>query len=519
MKNLALIGSSGGNLYNLGGKDPKKLITEMQIQADAAGMELEDVIFIGANASMDNINKNTEAKLYSLSENEITSTSLDLLTNINERAIEKDRKLAERIRNDEISGVIFVSADPSNINKATLKAVAEKGLPVTGTGGTAMANIQSSGARVIAVSGTTGTTNRTRAISAISSFAKEFDEKYSPVVGKVNGSEDSGNVFDRINIRGIMMAALPGFISMALILAISKIPGLEGLSDIFDLIIGALPVIVAGVAAYQVSALEEVGVVSGIIAGVLSVDGGVIGGIIGGVLAGLLATYLIKLAFKWNMPGTTANILAGGLSGVIAGLIVYYLISPIALFLGDGVRELLQTAIDFNPVLAGIVAGAVIWPAIMSGIYHAAILPIILLEMEAAGMSFLGSIDMVALVMVSAGITLGNILFPTRTEDRAIALPGFLINLIFGTFVEASYPFMLSNKIIFTGAIISGAVGGGVVGFFNIQGTAYVPTPVAPSLSTSPSGMLIAMLVALGLGLLFTFIGNKTKKVESGSLE
>lgn len=514
MKKLALIGSSGGNLYNLGGKNPKKLISEMRIQAKAANMQLTEVIFTGANTSMDNVNKDTKAKLYSISEDEIHSTAEDLLTSINELAIEKDRDLAKKIRDGEIDGVIYVSADPKNINKSSVEAVSEMGIPVTGTGGTAMANIQSSGAKVIAVSGTTGTTNRTRAISAISSFSKEFDMKYSPVIGEIESSEDQGSIISRINIRGIMMAALPGFISMALILAISKLPALEGLSSVFDLIIGALPIIVASVAAYQVSGLEEVGVVSGVISGVLSTDGGVIGGIIGGILAGVLANYLIKLAFKWNMPGTTANILAGGLSGLIAGLIVFYLISPVALFLGDGIRNVLQTAIDFNPILAGIVAGAVIWPAIMSGVYHAAILPIILLEMEASGVSFLGSIDMVALVMVSAGITLGNVLFPKRQEDRAIALPGFLINLIFGTFVEASYPFMLSNKWIFAGAIISGAIGGGVVGFFNVLGTAYVPTLVAPSLSTNLIGMLVAMLVALGLGLLFTFIGNKTKKTE-----
>lgn len=519
MKKLALVGSSGGNLYNLGGKDPNKLISEMQIQAEAAGMSLEEVLFIGANTSMDNVNKNTEAKLYGVSNGQIIGSSSDLITKINETAIEKDRELADKIRSGNIDGVIFVSADPTNVNKASVQAASEMKIPVMGSGGTAMANIQSAGARVITVSGTTGTTNRTRAIAAISSFAKEFKLKYSPVVGKIDGGQDTGNVLGRINFRGIMMAALPGFIAMALILALSKIPGLEGLEEVFQLIIGALPVIVAAVAAYQVSALEEVGVVGGIIAGVLSVDGGVIGGIIGGVLTGLLAYYLIRLAFKWNMPGTTANIVAGGISGLIAGLFVYYLIAPIALFVGDGIRELLQSAVDFNPILAGMIAGAIIWPAIMGGIYHAAILPIVLLEMEATGGSFLGAIDMVALAMVSAGITLGNVLFPRRPEDRAIALPGFLINMIFGTFVEASYPFMLSNKIIFAGAIISGAIGGGVVGFFNVQGTAYVPSPVAPSLSTNPLGMVIAMVVGLGLGLAFTFIGNRSKKTESEMIE
>ncbi|MFK4997860.1 hypothetical protein ACI2OX_11690 [Bacillus sp. N9] len=65
-----------------------------------------------------------------------------------------------------------------------------------------------------------------------------------------------------------------------------------------------------------------------------------------------------------------------------------------------------------NPLIAGLIAGLLIWPAIIGGIYHAAILPIVLLEMERTGNSFLGAVDMVGLVMVSAGITLANIISP-----------------------------------------------------------------------------------------------------------
>ena len=33
MKRLAIIGSSGGNLYNQGGNDPKKMMEEIFVQA------------------------------------------------------------------------------------------------------------------------------------------------------------------------------------------------------------------------------------------------------------------------------------------------------------------------------------------------------------------------------------------------------------------------------------------------------------------------------------------------------
>ena len=515
MKKLAVVGSSGGNLYNLGGKEPLKLIGEIITQANSTDFNVTDVVFVGANKSMDNIDDKTQAKLYYLDNGNLISTEYQSLDSTNQLGRKHDEALADKILNNEIDGIIFASADPKRLNNAAIKAAAEKKIPVVGTGGSAMADIQSMGANVIAVSGTTGTTNRTRAVSAISSLAKYYDFKYTPVIGKSAGGGDlpsSSNIKDRISIRGIMMSSLPGFISMSILLALSKIPNFDALNPLVELLIGALPVMVAAVAAYQISGLDEVGIISGIIAGILSKDGGLIGGIIGGIIAGVLATYLTKMAFRYKFPGTTANIVAGGLSGLIAGLIVYFLLSPVTLWLGNGIREIIQTALNFNSILAGVVAGALIWPAILGGVYHAAILPIVLLEMETNGGSFLGAIDMVSLVMVSAGITLGNILFPRKVEDRSIAIPGFLINMVFGTFVEAAYPFMLSNKKLFALTILASAVAGGVVGFFKVEGTAYVPSLVAPALSNHTIGMVVSMLVGLGLSLLFTFICNKSTK-------
>src|SRR5690625_7723230 len=74
----------------------------------------------------------------------------------------------------------------------------------------------------------------------------------------------------------------------------------------------------------------------------------------------------------------------------------------------------------------------------IGGVYHAAILPIVLLEMERFGMSFLGAVDMVALIMVAAGINLANIIFPRDKGEAAIATPGFLINMGFGKIGRAS---------------------------------------------------------------------------------
>ena len=74
------------------------------------------------------------------------------------------------------------------------------------------------------------------------------------------------------------------------------------MTEVFDLLIKALPVIVAVIAAKQVSELDEVSIVAGIVAGVLSVEGGIIGGIIGGIGAGIIVHYIFRQCVEWRFP-------------------------------------------------------------------------------------------------------------------------------------------------------------------------------------------------------------------------
>ncbi|SUF83953.1 PTS sugar transporter [Salmonella enterica] len=66
MKKIAIIGSSGGNLYNLGGAEPEKLLQEIYQQCEAAGVNVAAVQFIAAEASMDVAKPDTPASVYAL---------------------------------------------------------------------------------------------------------------------------------------------------------------------------------------------------------------------------------------------------------------------------------------------------------------------------------------------------------------------------------------------------------------------------------------------------------------------
>ncbi|QRG65616.1 PTS sugar transporter [Brevibacillus choshinensis] len=515
MRRIIIIGSSGGNLYNLGGKDPQKLLGEIRTQAKAAGVEIAGIQFIAARGSMDTAGKGTHAEVYCLDAESGTPvvSYTGTLEACNEWVRGTDEALALALQNGQIDGMISMSADPNGANEKVVNAAVEKKVPIVGTGGTSMALISAKGAHVLLTSGTTGTTNRTRAISFVTAFAKHWGITYRPMIGDAaQAGAASDKPWKRINIRGIMMSSLPGFIALALVLALSKIPGLDMLSGVFDVLIKALPVVIAAIAAKQVSDMEEVSVVAGVLAGILSTDGGIIGGMIGGIGAGLLVNVLFRKCIEWKFPTTTVNIIAGGVSGLAAGLIVYYLLAPIALQAGEWVKVLIEGAVSYSPALAGLIAGLLIWPAIIGGVYHAAILPIVLLEMEKTGNSFLGAVDMVGLVMVSAGITLANIISPREKSEATVATPGFLINMGFGTFVEAAYPFMFSNKLVFAGAIVSSGIAGMMVGVFDVRGTAYVPSVMAPLLSNNMLGFIAAMASGLLCSLLITLAANQIAK-------
>ena len=528
-RTVAVVGSSGGNLRSHGGDDPSKLISDVVRQAAAAGFGLVAVQFVAASASMDGIRAETHAHLWGVSADGVPYAHVDgTLAVVNTAAREQDAELAGRIRAGEIDGLIMMSADPGGVNAQALTAAAEVGLPVAGTGGSSIAKAQQLGVRLVAVSGTTGTTSSTRAVAYISGLARHWSVTYRPVLGgsasgtsgAADGTGADAPAWRRISIRGIMVGSIPAFIALALVLALSRIPGADFLSPVFDLLLAALPIVVSAVAARRVSGLDEVGLVAGALAGILAQEGGILGGLVSGVLAGLVAPTVIRWTFGWRFPATTANIVTGAFAGLLPGLLVYFALAPFTSLLGDWVKAGIESAVDFSPLLAGALAGLAMWPAIIGGVYHSVILPLVLLEMGEKGHSFFGAIDMVSLVMVSFGITLANVVRSRTSGERALAGSGSAVNVFFGTFVEASYPFMFGDKRVFAVALIAATAGGTVVGITGAEASAYLPAFVAPFISTTAWGMTLAMLVSFVIAFVATLLVNvmaTRKRHDSGA--
>lgn len=95
-------------------------------------------------------------------------------------------------------------------------------------------------------------------------------------------------------------------------------------------------------------------------------------------------------------------------------------------------------------------------------------------------------------------------------------IPSLFINLVFGTFVEAAYPFMFASKKVFGATILAATLSGVLVGFLGVKGTAYIPSFMAPFMVNPNHGIqtLFCMIVSLALGCFLTLLANLSEKTE-----
>ena len=112
MKKIAFIGSSGGNLFKQGGSDIHGMMKEILLQTGAAQMQVAAVQYILASSSLDTAGPDSPAWLFTWKDGELHLEKEGTLSQINEAALEVDARIAQMVREGQIDGVMFVSAEP-----------------------------------------------------------------------------------------------------------------------------------------------------------------------------------------------------------------------------------------------------------------------------------------------------------------------------------------------------------------------------------------------------------------------
>ncbi len=508
MHRIALVGSSGGNLHRLGGADPAQLIRSVRDQLGRAGIELGHVCFVSADASMDAAGGTVTGSLWQLRNGVPQVVRAGPLGEVNAAAEHADRDIATAIAAGEVDGVILISADPAGVNRATVSAAADHGLPAAGSGGSSVAAAEARGVHFVSASGTTGTTNHTRAISYTAGFARQWSLRYRAV----DLPRTPGELWRRYDPRPVLVDALPAVLAIALVLGLSTLLGPDLHHRATTLLVPLVAVVIAVTASTRTSGVGQAGLVAGVVGGFVAQDTGLLGALLTGFLAGTLADVLVTSTLRWRWPATGANITGSGLAGLVAGLPVRALLGVHGHDLDVFLTGLLTRAVAHAGIPLGALLGLLMWPFVLRGLYHSVILPLMVVEFAARGTSFLAAADMMTLVVVSAGIAVSSILLPYRPGDRGPARRTLFVNALFGTYVEGSYPAVTRSRGYRLLTMACAAVGGAAVGAVGGTGVVYIPVPLLPLSGHPTLGLTWAVLATFALTTLAFLVANVTTR-------
>jgi hypothetical protein len=531
---VALIGSSGGGAATLGHTEPVLLLQtihkELRKIDGADGIKIALFVSMHGGKGLDtSIEEVDIATLYSVQLSEVPNEQCSIravktgtLQSVNKIVKEMDADIAKAIEDNKIKGLICISCDP-NLHSDTLRMAASMHIPVTGSGGTSISAATTMfGITLVGNSGgSVATTSYTRAVSYTHALATAWSSTYRPF--------DSS--FTTPQWRSVLNACLPAFWGVTLLCRASELYFGSFTPPQYDLTVEhrmvemmrshVLPFVCCVIMATSTAPQHgSTAVMAACIAGVVCANT-VLGGLLTGWIISVLIGRVLYTCICLGTPATMTNLIAGGGVGIVVAITMAPVL-PYLAKLSQYIRLALHIAMSGQVPGLGFVIGCMFCYGSKVGYYHAIGLPVILIEMERGYASLFGSIDECTLVLVSAGICLGNLILPRHLDvaDAELCKRGIRINLLFGDFIEAAYPFMEQSNIInFTGYLASGLSTELLTGQhpLNVLSMAYLPLPVSIWLAFDRRRIALAYLTALVVSFLGTVISNAVTRVKEDS--
>jgi hypothetical protein len=435
------------------------------------------------------------------------------LSEVNERVRMMEKQLSEEIEEGRIHGLICVSCHVP-ILSSTLAAASKKSIPVTGTGGTSLSVASATFPKLRLVGnagGSVATTTLTKAISFSQAFANDFGGSYTPK-RKWFQSNKNGPSW-----RSVLNSCLPAFWVVALakkfFIQYQDVPFLapflESMLDFSEF--WALPVTCSVVMATSAAQQLSPNTIMAAILASASSRKSIISGLFSGWLVSNLEEWMLyQCIMYWNAPATMTNLLKTGLVGILTAIII----SPMTQYtveLAELVRNHLipwilepSTGMEWFRRTLLFAFGTIFCYGSKVGWYHSIFLPLILLEMEHGGASFLGAVDQLTLVLVSAGICFAKWILRSG-EDVALVKRGLRTNLLCGDFIEVAYPFMEESQLINVGGYLASGLSVSMLSGSS-KSSAYLPLPLALWLADDWKEMAVASTVAITVSFLFTIL-------------
>lgn len=540
---IAVIGSSGGGTATLGHTNAPHFLETIELQLNLLGATIGAALFVSLDdgKGMDSLDHEfsiDKATLYQVLEKTDNSSKFNCielsrgaLGEINKVCAKEQQKIAELISNGRIHGLICISCH-AILFRDIFQAATIKKIPVTGSGGTSLSQVSSLYNLVLIgnAGGSVATTSFTRAVSYACALARHWKRPYEPW----KQGDSCAPTF-----RSVLNSCLPVFWAVCIAKHILLMEPTRYLAEYSHLsqeldsvllllqstIIPSACSVIMALSAVENTSKESLSASSVIMASMIASMASrcsLLNGLLAGWCVSKLSIRCMYFCVFHNVPTTYTNLLASGGIGVLV-LIPMMFLAPALRYVTESTRLLILLSLSFSDkrlrAAMGFFWGVLSCYGSKVGWYHSIHLPMILMEMELADASFLGAIDELTLVLVSAGICMAvivtSMISPNRFRrgDITLCKRGLATNLICGDFIEVCYPYTEQSQLINAGAYLaSGASTAWLVLEANHSDStprslAYLPVVVSIALANKQwLRMTGACVIAMGVPFLVSMI-------------
>lgn len=240
------------------------------------------------------------------------------------------------------------------------------------------------------------------------------------------------------------------------------------------------------------------------------------------IILTVIALYFLEKGLKKVTPEILQIILVPGLSVIIMLPIMLSVTGPIGIYLGNMIQTAYNAIIDFSPTLGGAMVGG-LWGVFVIFGAHRALLPVGLNDVALTGrqnlLAFAGAAN-----FAQGGAVLGVALKTKNKDLESISYSAFISAILVGITEPAIYGANLRLKKPMISAVISGALGGAIMGYGNVYGDAFANNGILTIFTYAAFGLnpfiyyLVGCLVAfVGATALTYVIGFEDIPVSNSS--
>lgn len=218
------------------------------------------------------------------------------------------------------------------------------------------------------------------------------------------------------------------------------------------------------------------------------------------ILAVIVLKYLEKF-LKRIIPEVLQVILVPGLSLIVMVPVTFGIVGPIGIYIGNGIQMVYNGIIGFNVVLGGALIGG-LWCVFVAFGAHRALVPVSINDVAVSGSQTLMAMSSPA-NFAQGGAALGVMLKTKNRQLKSVAASTSLTAALAGITEPALYGCNLRLKKPMACAIVSGAIGGAVIGWGGVYAESHVNGCLLTAVAYAAGGVNKFLIYLLGCGIAF----------------